>query len=332
MKTTTHSPDRHNRARAPRRSRPILTAALTLVALVLTVATPATAAPQDDGPLKVIATVPTYGRLAETIGGDEVEVVVICRPGQDLHGVTATPSLVARVRDADLVLHTGLDAENWLAGLLRSSGNLDLLPGNSGSVSLSDEVSLKEVPTVVDRSQGDVHAFGNTHVWTDPLAVRAMAVQVRDALISARPGGKAGFETRHAAFHRALTEKLVDWLRRAAAFKGSELVTYHRSWIYLLDRFGFVRVGTVEPKPRVAPTASHLEALVETMEARGTHVIVREPWQHPQATEFLAEATGATVLELSTHPGFPEGVDGIIEHFEFNLTALEGAFAPPTDG
>ncbi len=286
----------------------------------------------DDGPLKIIATVPTYGLLAETIGGDEVEVVVICRPGQDLHSVTATPSLVARVRDADLVLHTGLDAEAWLPGLLRSSGNLDLLPGNPGSIALSDGVALKEAPTVIDRSQGDVHAFGNTHVWTDPLIVRAMAARVRDGLAAARPGSQALFETNHAVFHRALTEKLVDWLRRAAPYKGRELVTYHRSWIYLLDRFGFVRIGTIEPKPRVAPTTSHLEKLVETMQGSGTTVIVREPWQHPQATDFVAEATGATVLELSTHPGFPEGVDGILEHFDHNLAALEAAFGEETDG
>lgn len=279
----------------------------------------------QDAPLKVLATVPTYGDLAREIGGDLVEVYVPCRPGQDIHTVTATPSIMGRVRDTDLVLHTGLDAEAWLEPMLRGSGNHRLIGSTERSIVLSEGVVLKEVPTEVSRRYGDIHAFGNTHIWADPLIVRGMAVRVRDALVTLLPEHAEAITARHQDFHERLTRKLVGWLTDYKPLKGRPVVTYHRSWVYFLDRFGLERAGTLEPKPRVAPTASHLEALVETMKARDVHVVLREPFHDPDAAEFIANATGAQVLELSTHPGFPDADEGIIEHFDRMLAELAAA-------
>lgn len=286
---------------------------------------PTTGAPS---PLKVLATVPTYGALATEIGADLVDVYVPTRPGQDMHSVTATPSIMARVRDTDLVLHTGLDAEFWLEPLLRGSGNTRLLGDPRRMVSLSDGIRLLEVPAVVSRRAGDIHAFGNTHVWADPLNVRVMAAHVKDALVALRPEAEAAITARHAAFHERLTRALVRWLTDYQALKGRPVVTYHRSWVYFLERFGLTDGGTVEPKPRVAPTASHLDELVTGMREGEVGVILAEPFHSPEATDFLSERTGATVLVLSTHPGFPEDAAGsadIVGHFEYNLAALAAA-------
>ncbi len=289
------------------------------------------AAAQDAERIKVVATVPTYAALARELGGSAVDVIVLTRPGQDLHGVAATPSVMARVRDAALVLHTGLDAENWLEPMLRGSGNGQLMGDPLRFIALSDGVPLKEVPSQVSRRFGDVHAFGNTHIWTDPFIVRGMAKRVRDALVAALPHQADAIDARYTALHDRLTHALVRWLTDYAELRGRKVVTYHQSWVYFLDRFGLERVGTIEPKPRVTPTASHLEQLMETMQTRGATVVLREPYQHPDATDFVSQRTGATVLELSTHPGFPEGngVDGVVEHFEFNLAAIATALGLP---
>jgi zinc/manganese transport system substrate-binding protein len=190
---------------------------------------------------------------------------------------------------------------------------------------MSDGIALKEVPAVVDRSQGDLHAFGNTHVWADPYAVRTMAERVRDALVRLRPEEAEAITARHTAFHTELTKALIKWLTEYRSLKGERVVVYHRSWIYFLDRFGLMQDGTIEPKPRVAPTASHIAELEKQMKASDVRLILREPYQHPEAADHVAAATGAEVLVLSTHPGFPEGVDGIIEHFDYNLRALAEA-------
>lgn len=292
----------------------------------LSASTPAVAAePAQEATLKVLATVPAYAALAHEIGGPLVEVTTLCRPTQDIHGVTATPSLVERVRDADLLLWTGLDVESWLDPMLRASGNLELLPGSARAVAMSDGITLREVPSLVDRSQGDVHALGNPHVWTDPLALRVMAAHVRDALAAALPGKAAEIEARHAAFHRELTARLVAWLTRYAGLKGQPVVVHHRSWAYLLERFGLRQVDALEPNPRVTPTASHLQEVVDEMRRDGVKVVIREPWQAPDAAEFVARETGARVVELSTHPEpFESGAD-LLAHFERTLATLAQA-------
>jgi zinc/manganese transport system substrate-binding protein len=283
-------------------------------------------------PLKVLATVPTYGALAREIGGDLVEVTTICRPTQDVHSVAATPSLVERVRDADLLLYTGLDLETWLDPMMRASGNMDLIPGGSKAVLMTDGLTLKEVPTFVDRSKGDVHAFGNPHLWTDPLAVRQMAQHVRDALVAALPEHAAEIDARYKAFHDRLTAALVDWLTRYAPLKGKPIVVHHKSWIYLLDRFGLVEAESLEPKPRVAPTASHLQEVIQTMKADGAKVILREPWQAPDAADFVAGQTGAKVIELAQFPDPCMNGADLINYFEHVLATLasaEGVSVPP---
>jgi zinc/manganese transport system substrate-binding protein len=275
--------------------------------------------------LKVVATVPTYGALAREIGGNLVEVTTICRSTQDVHNVAPTPSLVERMRDADMLLYTGLDLEIWLDPMMRASGNLDLIPGGSKTVLMSDGLSLKEVPSVVDRSKGDVHAFGNPHVWTDPLAVRLMAQHVRDALVTALPEHKDEIEARYKAFHDKLTAALVDWLTRYAPLKGKPIVVYHKSWIYLLERFGLEEAESLEPKPRVAPTASHLQEVIQAMKEDGAKVILREPWQAPDAADFVAGQTGAVVIELAQFPDpCTDGAD-LINYFEHALSTLASA-------
>jgi len=302
-------------------TRPILFVALLTVALAAAGATPAAPAAK----LKVLATVPTYADLAEEIGGDLVEVTTICRPTQDVHNVSPTPSLVERIRDADMLLYTGLDLEIWLDPMLRSSGNLDLLPGSQRAIEMSAGCKLKEVPSVVDRSKGDVHAFGNPHVWTDPIAVRIMADHVRDALIAALPEQTDAITARHKAFRDKLTAAMVDWLTRFAPLKGQRVVVYHKSWAYFLDRFGLVEEDSLEPKPRVAPTASHLTEVIDAMKKDGVRVVIREPWQAPDAAQFVAEATGAKVLELVSHPEPQGGGKAILDNFDANLQQIADA-------
>ncbi len=298
-------------------------------------APPPLAPPQSDAPLKVIATTPTYGDLAREIGGEFVDVIDLCRATQDMHAVGATPSQMARMQGAGLVLYTGLDAEGWLDPMLRSSGNLALLPGNARSIALSDGIPVKEVPAELSRSNGDIHAYGNPHLWADPLAVRTMGDRVKEALADALPAHADEINARGTAFHDRITKKLVEWLKKYAPLKGKRVVTYHPAWPYLLERFGLELAGTVEPKPRVAPTASHLEKLVETIKSEHVKLIIREPFQSPDATDYLAQQTGATVLELSTHPEGGGAGDAIINHFEESLAAISAVVdpvAPATPG
>jgi zinc/manganese transport system substrate-binding protein len=152
-----------------------------------------------------------------------------------------------------------------------------------------------------------------------------MAEQVRDALVEALPEQREAIEARAAAFHDRLTAAIVGWLTRYAPLKGRKVVVYHKSWAYFLDRFGLVEAATLEPKPRVAPTASHLAKVIDVVQSEHVRAVIREPWQAPEAADFVAEKTGARALELCQHPDAAAGGEGILKNFDENLAALARA-------
>src|SRR5438105_8911137 len=151
----------------------ILLAACALVAI----ASPAHAA------LRVFACEPEWGALTQALGGNLVDVTVATNALQDPHQIQAKPSLISRMRNADLVVCTGAELEvGWLPVLLQQSGNAKVQPGQPGNFEAARNVRLLEIPGSVDRSQGDVHAAGNPHIQTDPRNIGAVATALTQRL------------------------------------------------------------------------------------------------------------------------------------------------------
>src|SRR5258707_13091662 len=134
------------------------------------------AAPTAARALEVFACEPEWGALAKELGGDRVDVFVATSARQDPHQIQARPSLIARLRTADLVVCTGAELEiGWLPMLLRQGANGRVQPGGTGYFEAAQHVRLLEVPTRLDRAEGDIHAAGNPHIQTDPRNIAAAA-------------------------------------------------------------------------------------------------------------------------------------------------------------
>src|SRR3954465_11679992 len=124
-------------------------------AALLAIASPAHAA------LRVFACEPEWGALTQQLGGNLVDVTVATSALQDPPQIQAKPSLILRMRNADLVVCTGAELEiGWLPVLLQQSGNAKVQPGQPGYFEAARSVRMLEIPTSIDRSQGDVHAAG----------------------------------------------------------------------------------------------------------------------------------------------------------------------------
>ncbi len=119
--------------------------------------------------LRIVATLPVYGSIASEIAGDRAEVTSISRGDEDAHFVNPRPSFAAALARADLFISTGLDLELWVPALLDRANNGKVVSGAPGSVAAYSGVTLRQVPSSVSRSEGDVHVFGNPHIYTDPL-------------------------------------------------------------------------------------------------------------------------------------------------------------------
>ena len=177
---------------------------------VFTLAPHAVAAPPppDADPVRVVATLPVYASIIRAVGGSEVTVTSIADPREDAHFVRPKPSFALEIRRADLFVTTGLDLELWAPALLDRAGNAEVIEGGPGYVSVHTGVRLLDVPASADRSKGDIHVYGNPHIYTDPLNAVQIARNVVAGLKKVAPERAAVWERGLATFTDRMYRKL----------------------------------------------------------------------------------------------------------------------------
>jgi zinc/manganese transport system substrate-binding protein len=248
--------------------------------------------------LKVFACESEWGSLLTELAGDKVDVDVATTALQDVHVIEAKPSLIAKVRAADLVVCTGAQLEiGWLPQLIRQSGNAKVASG-AGSFMAAAQVKTLEKPTALDRANGDVHPDGNPHIQMDPRRVLIVARQLDARLAQLDPANAATYQQRGADFEKRWLAAMVKWKAEAAPLKGRKVVVHHISWVYLWDWLGLQEIGALEPRPGVPPTAAHLSELVATTKNSNTLAIVRAAYQDPKPADWLSQRTGVPAVTL----------------------------------
>jgi len=291
---------------------------VTLMAgLLWLLAQPASAA------LKVLACEPEWGALVQELAGDKASVTSATTALQDAHHIEARPSLIARARNADLVVCTGSELEiGWLPLLLRQSGNERIQPGQPGYLEASQLVPRLEIPKALDRALGDIHPEGNPHIQLDPHNIAKVAQVLGDRLVQLDPANAKAYQTRTAAFLARWDAAIKRWEAEAAPLKGLTMVVYHQNMSYLNAWLGMRAVGSLEPKPGVPPTAAHLAELVGRMQAAPAKVIVYVAYNNPQAAEFLSERTKIPAVMLPFTVGGSDRAQDLFGLFDDTLARL----------
>lgn len=275
--------------------------------------------------LKVITTTTDLAAITREIGKEQVSVDSIAKGYQDPHFVDAKPVYMIKLNQADLLITVGLELEiGWLPPLLNGARNLNIMEGRAGYLEAYKGVHLLEVPTSqVDRSQGDIHPFGNPHYWLDPINGKMIAKNIYEGLIQADPSQAAYFKNNLDQFNIQLDKKIKEWDQRMAPYRGTKVVTYHRSWTYFANHFGLKVIGEVEPLPGIPPSPSHLARLADNMVKEKIKVILMEPFYSDNGPEFLARNTGARVVVLPSSVGGREEVKTYFDLFDYDLRKLE---------
>ncbi|MFN7976831.1 MAG: metal ABC transporter substrate-binding protein [Vicinamibacterales bacterium] len=304
----------------------------TIVRIVtaLAVALPLSAAAQSH--LNVVATTEDLGALAREVGGDKVTVTALAKGYQDPHFVDPKPSFILAVSRADLLIVVGRELEiGWLPPLLTSGRNAKVQPGGAGYLDASSNVKILDIPTgQITRAMGDVHPQGNPHYWLEPGNGRRIAGEIRDKLSALMPANAAYFASRYQDFDQRLAAAEKRWDAVMAPYKGTKIVTYHRSWPNFTDRFGLNVTGYVEPKPGIPPSPSHTLELVEDMKAQGVKLIVVEPYFDPKTPQSVATQVGGRVLVLAPSVGGTKEATDYIQLFEYDVTTLAAALKQVT--
>jgi zinc/manganese transport system substrate-binding protein len=287
------------------------------------------APPAAAAKLFVVTTTPDLAAITREVGGDKVEVESLALGTQDPHFVDPKPSFIVKLNRADLYVKRGLDLEvGWAPVLEKGARNDHILPGGAGYVDASVGISPLEVPSgPVSRAMGDVHPYGNPHYQLDPDNAKVIARNIADGLSRVDVADGAYFQQRLADFSKHVDERLAAWLQMLAPYRGTKIVTYHKSWDYFAQRFGLDIIGTMEPKPGVAPSPAHLAQLITLMRAQHCKLLIKEPFYPENLTRVVAEKTDAVVLVLPDSPGGTAGTDDYFAVIDYDVRHIVASLA-----
>jgi zinc/manganese transport system substrate-binding protein len=278
------------------------------------------------GKIRVVASFPDLKALTEAVGGDLVDIDVLARGDQNPHDIEIRPSLMVKLRRADLLIRNGIEGDPWVEPLLQGAGNGNLFRGQSGHVDASRGISVLGIPQgPVDRSRGDVHPDGNPHYTLDPANASTVTATILEALVRLAPEQRPRFEAQRREFLARLDAALARWQAALAPSHGARVVTYHDTWVYFLNRFGLVSAGTVEDRPGIPPSPTHVAELIRTMKAQGVRALVYEPWADLRLIERMAQDAGIRAVALAPAVGATRQATSYLDMFEFNVNALAQA-------
>lgn len=277
--------------------------------------------------LNIIATTPDLASIAQEVGGKQVEITTLAKPTEDPHFVDAKPSFIVKLNKADALIEGGAELEiGWLPKLLEQARNSKLVAGAPGDIRCNEGVRMLEVPTALDRSQGDIHAAGNPHFLVDPENAKIVARHIAAAFAKLDAADAAGFQANADKFIAQLDAKLAEWLKNLAPFNGKQFVAYHNSWPYFATRFGLKSELFLEPKPGIPPSPAHLADVITKMKAEGVRVIIVDPYLNRKTAETVARNTDATVVDVAQFPGGVKGTDsGYIALMDYLVDAVAKA-------
>jgi zinc/manganese transport system substrate-binding protein len=276
--------------------------------------------------LRVFACEPEWAALAEELGGELVEAHSATTALQDPHYIQARPSLIAKVRRADLVICSGAQLEiGWLPALLQKANNPKVLPGADGYMEASSFVLRLGATESVDRSQGDIHPMGNPHIQTDPRNIAMVARALASRLAKIDSVNSEAYEVNLKHFQDRWSAALARWEARAEPLRGKRVITHHKSWAYLENWLGLVEAANLEAIPGLPPTATHLSRLTHEFADGGADVIIRSPYQDERPAEWLSERIGVEAVMLPLTVGGTAGANDLFGLFDDILNRLLGA-------
>lgn len=270
--------------------------------------------------LQVVTTTTTMKVLVQEVGKTHVEVYSLTNSSQDPHFVEPKPSFMVKLRKADLLVAVGLDLEvGWLGSVQRGAKNPALLDDQSGFFVAGNFIDALEIPQgKVDRAQGDVHPQGNPHFHQDPLRVAKVVRALAERLSTLDPQHREDYLSNANAFTQSIEKKMISWQERIRKSKVKKVVTYHKSFVYFLDRFDIEPVATIEPKPGIPPTAKHIIELMSIMKTQKVNCILNEDYFEITAATRLKKTTGASIQVLPV-----EAKTNYIDHIESLVRAID---------
>ncbi|HAJ70748.1 MAG TPA: zinc ABC transporter substrate-binding protein [Methylophilaceae bacterium] len=273
--------------------------------------------------LNVFACEPEWGALVQELGGDKVSVFIATNALQDVHHIEAKPSLVAKLRKADLLVCTGAELEiGWLPVLIRQAGNPNIQSGKVGNFEAAHYVRMLEIPTRLDRADGDVHPGGNPHIQTDPRNIANVSDALAQRLTEIDSVNAAFYQERHLDFTQRWQSAIKRWENQATPLKGINIVVQHKGFPYLENWLGLNEVAALEPKPGVEATSTHLAEVLNQLKNQPAKMVIRAAYNSEKPSHWLAENAKIQAVALPYSVGGTPQAKDLFSLFDDTIQRL----------
>lgn len=276
--------------------------------------------------LQIFACEPEWAALSAALAGDQADIFTATTARQDPHHIEARPSLIARMRNADLVVCSGAELETgWLPLLLRSSANPKVQVNQPGYFEAALQVERLDIPAQLDRSAGDVHSQGNPHVHLDPHRLLKIGAALSARLQAIDADNADGYRQRLQQWSADFSGAIAQWEQQAATLRGRKVVVYHDNWKYLVEWLQLKQVATIEPKPGIPPSGADQKRLLETLTADKPAAILVAAFENAKAAHWLGEKMQVPVIVLPFTVGGDEQSADLPTLFTRTLQLLNGS-------
>lgn len=260
---------------------------------------------------------PYIEQLTKTIAQDRVKTTVLSRADWDPHFVVPKPSLVSKIRDIDVLILNGASLEmGWLPPLIDSAHNTKIQKGSNGYLDLSEYVKLQDIPKSVSRSMGHVHEEGNPHFALDPHNMIPLAEVIMLTLSLHDKANYSFYKKNFEAFKTHWQKKLKSYDTKMKKCKGMKVVQYHELYNYFLRRYGILSIDNLEPVPGIKPNSKHAIKLINEIKEHDIKLILQDVYHEHKTANFIAQKTGAKVVELPHDVGAVKGTQSIERFFD----------------
>lgn len=152
---------------------------------------------QEDGKLEVVATIFPLYDFARAVGGEDIHLTMLMKPGMEVHNFDPSPADIIAIEQADVFLYIGGESDAWADSILESmdltgktvlrlietiepleEGLVDGIQDSHGHDHAEDEVCELDQQPMHDVEYDE-------HIWTSPKNAMQMISSIADALSQA---------------------------------------------------------------------------------------------------------------------------------------------------
>jgi len=274
--------------------------------------------------LNIAVSYPYIGALTKSIGGENINTIVLAKGNWDPHFVVPRPSLISKVRNADgLIMNGGQLEIGWLPPLIKRAANPKTNVNAKTFLNLSNHVQMINKPVSVDRSGGDIHPDGNPHFHLDPNNILVLANVIKEYLSSMDSENLDIYEKNYEKFAQMWKNRIDMWNEKMLNKKGLKVIQFHDNLAYFNKAYGLTSIATIEPLPGIPPSSRHTINLIKLIKKKNPCCILHDVYHSTKTAKYISNKADIPVVLMPHDIGALDSIEDLTSLFDYLTSAIK---------